>query len=192
MIIVEKNADVIVQLLYAAGKNPYVRSKHINVFLPFADSENKYIRLAAVSALSNIDDLRAIKGLIKLSKDRYACVRDWATFSIGRMSDLDNDEIREALYARCTDKHYDTRMEGISGLAKRKDEGVKKYLEKELTDWTPYVFDSIRDLDAKEYLPRLEALLEEVESDPENPPGLYWLSHLKECIETLRCCPRDS
>jgi HEAT repeat protein len=184
----EKNIDVIIPLLYGVRmSNRYIKVKEIDLLLTFVGSENKDIRSAAVSALSCIDNMKAIRGLIALSQDRYSYIRNWATFGIGTLSDLDNDEVRQALYARCTDRHHETRMEAISGLAKRKDDGVKKYLEKEFADCTVYVLESIQNLGAKEYLPRLEAMLEEAGKNPDIYNNEYWLRHLKECVEKLRC-----
>lgn len=189
MINIEDNLTVIPSILHGIGhSNKHVKSKNINSILEFIDSDNDDIRFSAISALSGIEDMKAIRGLIKLSKDRRSFIRDWATFAIGGLSDLDNDEIRKALYERCADRHYGARMEAISGLAKRKDHGVKKYLEKEFDDAAVYVLEAIRDLDAKEYLPRLEAMLEDAEKIPSDDSNQYWLGHLKECVEKLRSC----
>ena len=151
MLAVEKNEDVTESLLYGIGFNShsyyrgrkepsksvcYLKGKDIDAILPFARSDVDDIRRGAVAALSGVDSMKAIRGLIRLSEDRRSHIRDWATFAIGELSDLDNDEIRRALYARCTDRHHDTRMEAISGLARRKDNGVKKYLEKEFSEYS--------------------------------------------------------
>ena len=185
MLAVEKATDMIISILYGVGyHNDHIKPKNIDAIIPFVTFKDKNVRFAAMSALSGIHTMKAVRGLITLSKDRNSHIRDWATFTIGTQSDLDNDEIRSALYARCTDKHHDTRMEAIYGLAKRKDDGVKKYLEKDLDEWTVYVLVSIQALNAKEYLPRLEVMLEETEHDPDTYQ--YWLGHLKDCIATLR------
>ena len=195
MIVVEKNINVIESLLHGIGKNDCrIKSKDIDLILPFIDHENRSVRWTALIALMNSpNNMKAIRGLIKLSNDRYADIRDWATFTIGTQSELDNDEIRKALYARCTDKHLVTRHEAICGLAKRKDAGVKKYIEKALASHdvcTTLIFESIRELDAKEYLPHLEAMLAETENDPSIRE--LWLDELKECIEALRGSPQDT
>lgn len=183
LLAVEKEPEIIESVLYAVGWNSPSK-KAIDAVMPFIRCEHADVRRAAVAALTGVESMKAVRGLIVLSQDRCVHIRDWATFAIGTQSELDNEEIRRALYARCDDRHHDTRMEAIYGLAKRRDAGVKKYLEEVFPECTVYVLLSIQALDAKEYLPRLEALLEETGDDPETSP--YWLGHLKECVETLR------
>lgn len=185
MLAAATDSSVLAALLYGIGdNNSYIKPREIDLLLPFISAQEIIIRRAAVSALTGIQTMKAIRGLIMLSKDRYSDIRNWATFAIGTQTDVDNADIRKALYARCTDSHHDTRMEAIYGLAKRKDEGVKAYLEKEFSDCTVYVLESIQELHAVEYLPRLKAMLEETESNPDTDQ--YWLGHLQECIESLR------
>jgi HEAT repeat protein len=63
----------------------------------------------------------AIELLVKLSNDTQESVRDWATFGLGQCQ-LDKDVIREALFRRLDDPHFDTRSEAMVGLAMRGDE----------------------------------------------------------------------
>ncbi len=65
-------------------------------------------------------DPRVTATLIRLSSDRVAAIRDWATFSLAG-SDEDTPEIRAALWRRVRDRHYDARMEAFRGLARRRD-----------------------------------------------------------------------
>jgi hypothetical protein len=184
MLVSAVDSSVSVALLYGIGdNNPYIKPHEIDLLLPFISAREIIIRRAAVSALTGIPKMKAIRGLIVLSRDRYSDIRNWATFAIGTQIDVDNDEIRKSLYARCTDKHHDTRMEAIYGLAKRKDDGVKSYLEKEISGFTVYALESIQELHAVEYLPRLKSMLEETENAPTT--NQYWLGHLKKCIESL-------
>lgn len=59
--------------------------------------------------------------LIELSADDNDHVRDWATFGIGQMLDVDSVAVRDALMRRLDDRHDDTRFEGLVGLARRRD-----------------------------------------------------------------------
>jgi HEAT repeat protein len=58
-------------------------------------------------------------------------VRDWATFGLGNLSDLDTTEIRDALAERLSDTDCDTRCEAILGLARRADERAVRAVSKE-------------------------------------------------------------
>jgi hypothetical protein len=59
-------------------------------------------------------------------------VRDWATFGLGVLGDLDSEEIRDALWQRISDPYRDVREESLVGLAKRKDQRALQVLIAEL------------------------------------------------------------
>jgi HEAT repeat protein len=65
--------------------------------------------------------------LIRLSSDHVAAIRDWACFSLAS-SEADTPEIRAALWRRVKDRHYDTRIEALRGLARRRDDKVREEL----------------------------------------------------------------
>jgi HEAT repeat protein len=88
------------------------------------------VRYGVVSGLSGHEDERAISGLIRLSADRCPLIRDWATFGLGTLIEVDTPAIREALYQRFlledsrdeeTAEIYD---EALAGLANRKDDRI--------------------------------------------------------------------
>jgi HEAT repeat protein len=70
----------------------------------------------------------AIDLLVRLSDDHDESVRDWATFALGSQCDLDTANIRQALFRRLGDQHFDTRSEAMIGLAKRRDERVVPFV----------------------------------------------------------------
>jgi hypothetical protein len=86
--------------------------------LAHADAE---VRYSVVHGLIGHDDDRAVAALIRLSSDVDDEVRDWATFALGAQIQRDSPEVREALAARVTDAHPETRAEAILGLALRGD-----------------------------------------------------------------------
>ena len=80
------------------------------------------MRYAVEFALGNFaNDEQAIEHLMVLMADEDEDVRDWATFAVGTRSDVDTPEIRDALNERLNDPFWDAKLEGIMGLAKRRD-----------------------------------------------------------------------
>jgi hypothetical protein len=96
------------------------------------------VRYGVVSGLSGRDDERAIAGLIKLSTDVCPIVRDWATFGLGTLIEVDTPAIREALYQRfLTEDSQDEETaeiyeEALAGLANRQDDRILPRLIAEL------------------------------------------------------------
>lgn len=87
------------------------------------------VRFAVAYVLGGAKDPGAIKMLIDLSQDKYDDVRDWATFGLGCLGGLDTPEIREALFQRVSDNHFDTRSEALLGLALRDDKRVIPFIK---------------------------------------------------------------
>src|SRR5205814_7161779 len=91
------------------------------------DHPSEDVRYGVVFGLSGQHDDLAIATLIELSADQDSDVRDWATFELGTILDIDGVDtppLREALPARLSDPDDDTRAEALAGLARRKDERV--------------------------------------------------------------------
>lgn len=128
--LLETDSNVLV-LLSACHALGHLRDEcSIEHVLPFVNHPHEDVRFSAVSALSCLEDERAINGLIQLSRDSDSDVRDWATFGLGSLIDTDTEAIRQALYERLSDTDEDTVGEAIVGLARRKDERVKSYVLK--------------------------------------------------------------
>lgn len=98
----------------------------------FLKHANPDVRHAAAFALMGHETPLAIEGLMILSQDKEAFVRDWATFALATQIDLDTEQIRGALVNRLNDPDDDTRGEALVGLARRKDERVIAALKTEL------------------------------------------------------------
>ena len=67
------------------------------------------------------DDPQSIAGLMKLTSDAEADVRDWAVFGLGVQGDADSPEIHEALLRCLDDADENVREEAAVGLGKRQD-----------------------------------------------------------------------
>jgi HEAT repeat protein len=81
------------------------------------------VRFAVACALGCFpNDPKSIDGLLKLTSDSDADVRDWAVFGLGVLGDVDSTEIREALLRCLDDPNEDVREEAAVGLGKRLDQ----------------------------------------------------------------------
>ena len=99
------------------------------------------VRYGVVLSMNGHNDKRAIAALIKLSGDDHPQVRNWATFGLGSLLEVDTPEIREALYQRFllenpTDEETaEIQGEALVGLASRQDERIlPKLMEKLMSE----------------------------------------------------------
>lgn len=97
-----------------------------------AEHASRQVRKAVAVALGGATDPTAVATLIKLSGDNAEDVRDWATFGLGSMCELDTPEIRQALFIRLTDRQFETRGEAMVGLARRGDLRTVPYIAESL------------------------------------------------------------
>jgi HEAT repeat protein len=105
----------------------------VELLLPLKRHPSSDVRFGVVLGLTGHNRPDAIEGLVELSRDSEELVRNWATFALGTISPADTPEIREALLARTSDLHDETRGEGLVGLALRKDQRVIELLISELS-----------------------------------------------------------
>ncbi len=91
----------------------------------FSSHPNTAVRFSVAFALGCFaDDPFSAKSLLRLTEDTEEDVRDWATFGLGVLGNIDSAEIREALVRRLNDSDEDVREEAMVGLGKRKDPRV--------------------------------------------------------------------
>jgi HEAT repeat protein len=98
------------------------------------------VRLGVVHGLSQHDSLDAVDGLIRLTVDGDRDVRDWATFGLASLTDVDTLELREALLARMSEDDDEIRGEALIGLARRHHPDAPGLVRQELNrpfagDW---------------------------------------------------------
>jgi hypothetical protein len=79
------------------------------------------VRYSVAYCLGTRDEPIARDTLVLLSRDSDSDVRDWATFGLGSLSEVDSDMIRAALVERLSDRDDETRGEAMVGLAVRGD-----------------------------------------------------------------------
>ena len=100
-------------------------TRAVSTVLSHATHPNADVRLKVAHALPNVSGdppaRPALDAIFALMQDEDPRVRDWATFGLGSLLDLDTPEVREALLARVDDAGNDTAGEALVGLARRKD-----------------------------------------------------------------------
>lgn len=111
------------------------RERAASFVLKFSDHINSDVRYAVAIALGGLESREAVDALMKLMADSDPDVRNWATFGISRLCDIDNADVRDTLVARLNDENEDVRYEAVCGLAKRRDRRVLSYLIPMLIDY---------------------------------------------------------
>jgi HEAT repeat protein len=183
----EENPKLIYSILVAIGhNNERLTKSHITKIEKFKDSRNSDIRFGLVMALSRCKHKYADDILIFLTHDKHADVRDWATFSIGSLSESNDPKLIAALWERINDKDIDTRYEAFTGLAMRKQVTIKKNIKEELetNQFGSLLFEAIAELKDIDFLPQLETLLVDCKNDETVDSG--WLANLEYCIVRLK------
>jgi HEAT repeat protein len=161
----DKEESVVTSALFAIGhlntEAPAYSETTMRSLNNLVASPSAKIRRAAVSALSARNFPAAIPGLIKLTCDTQRGIRDWATFELESISELDTKELRDALIARLNDEDDNTRQEAMVGLAQRKDMRAAATIRRELEEdiVTPILTEAITELPDPDYIPLLERSL---------------------------------
>jgi HEAT repeat protein len=139
------------------------------------------IRFDVAVALGHYPDPRAVDALLNLARDPDDGVRDWATFSLGSMHEVDTPEIRDLLWRNLQDADPDVRGEAIVGLAARGDPRAADYLLTRLgEDCRVYELMAAEKLASRGLLPALQAL-QPTAGDTDVDKG--WLHHLQDAIK---------
>jgi HEAT repeat protein len=107
----------------------------IPLVLPYQDHAQRNIRLAVSFALGCFpDDSRSVEGLLKLTADPEADIRDWSIFALGVLGTTDSTAIREALLRCLEDTDEEVREEAAVGLGKRRDKRLIPALQNMLEE----------------------------------------------------------
>jgi hypothetical protein len=156
----ESDKYAISSIFYGIGhNNENLTVKQIDILCSFKKHKSSRIRYSLAFALLTKQEPNAIQTLIELSKDRDYEIRDWATFGLGTQIEIDNVEIRNALWKRINDKYEAPRFEAIFGLAKRKDLRIKEILITELENIDEFgslILEAIEEFNDKEFISLIE------------------------------------
>jgi HEAT repeat protein len=182
----ENDSVVLMSLLYAIGhNNEELNKRQLGTLCSFSGTKDDLVKEGLVYSLLGIEKLEAIETLIKLSSDKLSHIRDWATFGLGNLIDKNNKQIREALWNRINDKHQDTKLEAIFGLAKRKDTRINDIIQLELQkgEYGTLLLEAIIETGDKGFLPLLRKNLKTLKDSSNINPE--WIKDLKNCISEL-------
>ena len=131
----ENNTDVLNSLAFAFAHLGDPRA--IPRLIELSRHPDEALRYAVVNGLSNKADPRAIAALIILSSDTDLEVRNWATFGLGSLTEVDTPELRSALLARLDEAEDEIRGEALVGLARCGDLRIIPAFLKELESDSP-------------------------------------------------------
>lgn len=119
------DADPLVRRSALAALGNLGDPRSLSVLVSHMADPDASLRLAVAQAIPSVfadpPQPEGVQALIQLSDDSNQEVRDWATFGLGSLADLDSDEIRNALSRRLDDLEGDTAGEALVGLARRND-----------------------------------------------------------------------
>ncbi|WP_298143647.1 hypothetical protein [Flavobacterium sp.] len=182
----ENDPEVLMSLLYSIGhNNENIDNEQIKQICSFENSEDSRVKDGVVAALLGIDNPAAIEMLIKLSSDKLSHIRNWATFGLGTQIERNNEAIREALWKRVNDKHQETKLEAIVGLAKRNDKRILDIIKREIIggEYGKLLLEAVIYTKNKEFLSLLKQNLRIIKND--KTIHLEWKKDLKKCIDEL-------
>ncbi|MEF9388653.1 HEAT repeat domain-containing protein [Ralstonia solanacearum species complex bacterium KE056] len=103
--------DIRLDVLYAAisglGHRPHPLA--LPELIKFVSHPDQNIRFEVAVALGSYSEADSIDALLCLAKDESDAVRDWATFGIGSMQEVDDQKVSDLLWENLQDKDEDVR-----------------------------------------------------------------------------------
>lgn len=155
--------SVIVALSHLNAENTLIVHRHL------AKHPTPNVRLSMASALGSIDSDKAIRVLIRLSRDQDDDVRNWATFGLGQLCKRNTKAIRQALLERIDDPDEDARFEAFIGMERRQMPEVIPAMIRDLNQGNDCAaaIEAAAQVASPELIPALTRLLAENAGDEE-------------------------
>jgi HEAT repeat protein len=170
--------DVLAASLHALGQLQDPRGAA--AVLSHTTHPDAIVRLAVAQAAEGVagepPDRAVVDAVVGLTRDEDDAVRNWSTFSLALLLELDDPVIREALHARIGDHDAATAAEALAGLAARNDPraapalltrleaaGKPPFPEQHVAD---VLVDAAEQLGDPRFIPAL-AMLREHAADPD-------------------------
>lgn len=127
----EQSSLPLCSALHGLGHTDNLRA--LPLIIRHSSSSDPDVRFAVACACGSFgNEQLALDVLLKLIKDGDSDVRDWATFGLGSLSELDTPMIRSALTDALSDSDADVRQEALVGLARRRDAQILPQLLEQL------------------------------------------------------------
>lgn len=143
MLAVEADPEVLSTICHAFAHHERT-DEIVHTIARFKDHPHEDVRFGVVMGLLWSQHGDAIATLIELTRDADEDVRNWATFGIGQIIEtteeperFDTPVIRQALFDRLDDPHWETRREALAGLTLRRDARVVDRIVDMLIDDNP-------------------------------------------------------
>lgn len=141
-----------------------------------------HVRWAVAFTLACYTQPESVATLLRLMSDSDDYVRDYATWALANMPEVDTPEIRAALWRNVDDRDEHVRAEALDGLAQRGDVGLIPCLRSRLTPDCPIcVLTAAQTLASPVLLPALLALQAQC-GKPADGPARYWRDRLEDAI----------
>lgn len=175
--------DVLCAAISGLGHRPHPLA--LPELIKFVSHPYQNIRFNVAVALGSYSEDESVDALLCLAKDESDAVRDWATFGIGSMQEVDDQRVRDLLWENLEDKDEDVRGEALVGLAIRKDERIVSVLLKNLdTNCRVYELSASESIASPNLLDRLNAIRDSVSK--ESSINSYWYGVLLDAINACR------
>jgi HEAT repeat protein len=176
----DRNMEVVCSALHACGRLNICEPTKI---VKFATHEDPLVRYSTVHALDTRIDPMSLDAQIALSRDIDRDVRNWATFYLGFLDEIQNPLLDEALLERLLDFDPEIRGEALIGLAKRKNRLVLEPLKSELAGefHGGWAIDAAWELKSPELIPLLEKLGDRLSAEDKEYFGKEIINTIAEC-----------
>ena len=161
----DKDEDVICNTIYAFGHRKCTR--YADKLASFVTSTSIEIKEALAFTLGEYENQKCIDALIILMRDENYDVRNWATFSLAQINEINTPSIRDALFKNLNDDETEVRGEALLGLALRKDERVKDTIIEDLQKpfYGSWIFDAILEMPDNKYLTYFDSYINTLDEE---------------------------
>jgi len=158
----DKNSAVLISAIYAFGYRKCLR--YAKKLASFVKLDSKEINEALAFSLGGYENEDAVDTLILLMKNRDFDIRNWATFSLAQITEMNNQKICDTLFANLNDEK-EIRGEAILGLARRKDKRVIEAITEDLQSefYGSWIFEAICKMPNKKYLQYFDKFIENLD-----------------------------